>query len=123
MWVAELDGKVHGFASLTAWSDREAYRDAAESSVYVRESHRGRGLGRTLMQTLLEHAKGVRLHTVIARIAEGNPGSSSLHEALGFELTGTLRQVGHKFGRRLDVEVWQVVLGGTSDYDASAGSR
>lgn len=105
--VAELEQKVIGWASLSCWSDRCAYNSTAEISVYFHPDYRGKGYGRQLMQTLLQAGNNGVLHTVIARITEGNKASIHLHEQLGFNHVGTLKEVGKKFGRMLDVHMLQ----------------
>jgi phosphinothricin acetyltransferase len=108
--VAECDGQIVGWASLSKWSDRPAYADTAESSFYVSEQHRGRGIGRALKVRMIEEARQAGLHTILARVAEGSAASLHLNEALGFERVGTMREVGLKFGRRLDVHLLQLML-------------
>ena len=56
---------------------------------------------------MARHAKEAKIHTIIARITEGNPISVHLHEAEGFKKTGTMKEVGLKFGKRLDVDIYQ----------------
>jgi L-amino acid N-acyltransferase YncA len=107
--VADQDGLVIGWASLSKWSDRCAYADAAEVSLYVMKSHQGKGIGRRLLEAILDAGKRAGLHTVIARIAEGNEVSVHLHEALGFKHIGIMAEVGYKFGRRLDVHLMQKI--------------
>jgi len=68
--VAVPDGKVVGWASLTRWSDKGAYADTAETSFFVHSGYRGRGIGRKLKAALIEEARRLRFHTLIARIAE-----------------------------------------------------
>ena len=108
--VAEVGGEVAGFASLSEYRTRAAYRTSVESSVYVDESARGRGLGQRLMQELVRVAETRGFHTMIARIAGGHEASIRLHEAAGFEIVGTEREVGRKFGGWLDVAVMQRML-------------
>jgi phosphinothricin acetyltransferase len=108
--VAECGQRVVGWASLTKWSDRPAYAETAECSFYVAESHRGRGIGRALKTRLIDEARELGFHTIIARVAEGSEASLHLNRALGFEHIGTLREVGFKFGRRLDVHLMQRML-------------
>ncbi len=108
--VAVEDGKVVGFACLSRWSDRCAYSGTAENSVYVAESARGRGVGKALLAELLEAGKKAKLHTVVARIADGNEASVLLHERFGFARIGVMREVGRKFGRLLDVVMMQRML-------------
>ena len=107
--VAEDKGIIVGWAALSEWSDRCAYADAAEVSLYVREEHQGQGIGRRLLEKLVEKGKEVGLHTIIARIAEGNEISVYLHKSLGFEHIGVMKEVGHKFGRLLDVHLMQKI--------------
>jgi len=107
--VAELAGAVVGWASLSQWSDRPAYADTAEISLYVREAYRGQGIGKQLIETIIAEGEKVGLHTVIARIVAGNQVSIRLHEAVGFEPIGVMREVGRKFGRLLDVYLMQKI--------------
>jgi L-amino acid N-acyltransferase YncA len=107
--VAELDGAVVGWASLSQWSDRRAYADTAEISVYVSEAFRGRGVGRRLLEAIVQEGQRVGLHTVIARIADGNAVSVHLHRSVGFEPIGVMKEVGRKFGKLLDVHLMQKI--------------
>lgn len=108
--VAELDGRVVGWASLSRYSDRCAYDDSAETSFYVAAEFRGRGIGRALKVATIAEARRLGYHTLIARVAEGSDASLHLNRETGFALVGTLRQVGMKFGRRLDVHILQLML-------------
>ena len=113
--VAELKRVVSGWASLSKWSDRCAYADTAEISLYVLEEFRGQGLGKKLLEAIVGEGEKVGLHTVIARIAEGNRVSIHLHESLGFEHIGIMREVGRKFGRLLDVYLMKIYTAKTMD--------
>ena len=108
--VAEIDGVVAGFASLSPYRPRAAYRTSVENSVYVAESARGAGVGRALMDELIDVATQRGFHTIIAHIAGGHEASIGLHHACGFQVVGTEREVGRKFGRWLDVVVMQRML-------------
>ncbi|KPJ49233.1 GCN5 family acetyltransferase [candidate division TA06 bacterium DG_26] len=108
--VAEEDGRVVAWASLSQWSRRGGYSDTAEVSVYVREGYRGKGIGRNLTKKILEAGKDAGLHAVIARITEGSETSIRLFESLGFTHVGVMREVGRKFGKLLDVRVMQKIL-------------
>ena len=108
--VAELDGQVVGFASLSEYRPRAAYRTSVESSVYVDGALRGRGVGRRLMRELVDVARSRGFHTMLARIAGGHEASIQLHQAAGFTVVGTEREVGRKFGGWLDVVVMQRML-------------
>lgn len=108
--VAELDGMVVGWASLSGWSERKAYDDTAETSFYVKSEYRGRGVGRKLKEAIIGEARRLKFHTLIARIAEGGDASLHLNESFGFVRVGTLKEVGRKFGRLLDVHILQKML-------------
>jgi L-amino acid N-acyltransferase YncA len=110
VFVAECDGRVIGWASLSKWSDRPAYAQTAETSFYVAADHRGGGIGRALKEHLIATARELGMHTLIARVAEESAASRHLNESLGFVLVGTLREVGLKFGKRLDVHILQLML-------------
>jgi L-amino acid N-acyltransferase len=109
VFVAEEDGIVSGWASLSKWSERRAYSGTAEISLYVKEEFRGRGIGRQLMEAIVEEGERVGLHTVIARIAGENSVSIHLHETLGFKQIGVMKEVGRKFGKLLDVNLMQKI--------------
>jgi L-amino acid N-acyltransferase YncA len=108
--VAVDGGKVAGWSSLSKWSDRRAYDDTAETSFYVRSEFRGRGIGRKLKEATIEEARRLGFYTLIARVAEGSEESLHLNQSVGFVLVGTLKEVGRKFGRLLDVHILQKML-------------
>lgn len=102
--------EVLGYATFGDWRAREGYRHTVEHSVYVRADQRGNGIGRALMTTLIEHARAAGCHVMVAGIESSNTGSIRLHEQLGFTNTGTLREVGTKFGTWLDLTFLQLIL-------------
>jgi len=108
--VAEHDGVVCGFGSLSQWRDRPAYSTTVEDSVYVHRDHRGAGVGRLLLTELVATATRHGFHVCMARIVGGHEASISLHHACGFEVVGTEREVGRKFGRWLDVVLMERLL-------------
>jgi len=108
--VAELDGTVLGWASLSRWSERSAYEDTAETSFYVKSGYRSRGVGRKLKEAIIGEAQRLKFHTLIARITEGSDVSLHLNDSFGFVHVGTLKEVGRKFGRLLDVHILQKML-------------
>jgi phosphinothricin acetyltransferase len=108
--VAEHDNSIVAWGSLSKWSDRCAYTDTAEVSLYVTESYQGKGIGTQLLKELLEEGQRQELHAVLARITEGNAASLHLHESLGFLPIGVMREVGVKFGKRLDVYLMEKIF-------------
>jgi phosphinothricin acetyltransferase len=108
--VAEIDGAIAGFASLSAYRERAGYRTTVEDSVYVHADHRGAGVGRALLDEIVDVARERGFHSVIARIVADHTASIRLHAAVGFQHVGVEREVGRKFGRWLDVAVMQLLL-------------
>jgi L-amino acid N-acyltransferase len=108
--VATLGGAVVGWASLSKWKTRPAYDHTAETSFYVRSDLRGQGIGRKLKQAIIEEARRLKYHSLIAVVAEGSEASLYLNESFGFRHVGTLKEVGRKFGRLLDVHLLQLIL-------------
>ncbi|MBE1441016.1 GNAT family N-acetyltransferase [Paenibacillus sp. OAS669] len=108
--VAELGGTVVGWASLNAYSDRLAYARTSEMSLYIHHDFRGQGIGKQLMEKVLEAGKQAGLHTVLSRIVEGNDSSIYIHRTYGFDYIGVMREVGFKFDKMLDVILMQKML-------------
>ncbi len=108
--VAVEGDEVIGFGALSAYRDRPAYSTTVEDSVYVAPGHQGEGVGRAVLEALVEAAELRGFHTVIGRIAGGNAASIALHQRCGFTIVGVEREVGRKFRRWLDVTVVQRVL-------------
>ncbi|KRW93488.1 GNAT family N-acetyltransferase [Paracoccus sp. MKU1] len=104
------NGQVLGYASFGDWRAFDGYRHTVEHSVYVRGDQRGAGIGRALMLDLIERARDLGKHVMVAGIEAGNAASIRLHEELGFEQVGHLKQVGAKFGRWLDLAFLQLML-------------
>ena len=109
-WPRTTRGAVCGFGSLSPYRDRPAYSTTVEDSVYVDPAHQGRGVGRVLLTELVGLATAHGFHSVMARIVGGHAASIALHQACGFEIVGTEREVGRKFGSWLDVVVMQRML-------------
>jgi L-amino acid N-acyltransferase YncA len=107
--VAEEAGVIVGWAALSAWSDRRAYSNTAEASLYIAESHRHKGIGRELSEAIINAGRDAGLHTLIARIVAGNDASLHLAETQGFKQTGVMKEVGFKFSRWLDVVIMQLI--------------
>jgi L-amino acid N-acyltransferase YncA len=95
---------------LSPYKERPAYRTTVEDSVYVARDRNGQGIGRLLMDHIVDVARTSGFHAVMARIEAGGTASRALHASCGFELVGIERQVGRKFNRWLDVAVMQLLL-------------
>lgn len=113
--VAEVEGEVIGFGYVGPFRERPAYRHTVEDSVYLHPDKRGMGVGGTLLRALIKAATECGFSQMVALIGDSdNRASVALHARAGFESTGTLRQVGHKFDRWLDVVIMQRDLGSSS---------
>ncbi|MEN6297390.1 MAG: arsinothricin resistance N-acetyltransferase ArsN1 family B [Rectinema sp.] len=108
--VYESDGEVLGYAYLSRWKERSAYRYTAETSVYVAKGHTGEGIGTALMQALLERVKKLEVHALIAVIALPNEKSVALHEKFGFKKAAHFAEVGFKHNAWINVGYWELVL-------------
>lgn len=109
--VAEEEGVIMGYASLSEYREKEAYRSTVELSVYVHPDHRGKGVASAMMAHLLEEARrDERTHTVVSVITSGNMASTRLHEKFGFTFCGCIREVGWKHGRLQDIDNWQIIV-------------
>ena len=109
--IVAVDGEdVAGFGSLSPYKDRPAYSTTVEDSVYVHRDRRGQGVGKAILGELLHLATTHGFHAVIARIVGDHEASIALHRGCGFELVGTEKEVGRKFGRWLDVVELQRLL-------------
>jgi phosphinothricin acetyltransferase len=101
---------VVGFGTLGDFRAWPCYQFSAEHSVHVRADCRGRGVGRALLVALIECARSLRKHVMIAGIDADNAISIGLHQSLGFKPVGHLHEVGFKFGRWLDLAFLQLML-------------
>jgi phosphinothricin acetyltransferase len=115
--VAETDGgRIAGYAYANAFRARPAYRWSIENSVYIDSEMQGRGIGRALMVELLARAEALGFRQMIAVIGgSSHKASIRLHESLGFEMIGTFKGSGFKFGRWLDTVLMQRALGDGED--------
>ena len=108
--VEDEGHRLLGFASYGTFRARPAYKYSIEHSIYVHKDHRGRGIGRTLLQQLIAAAVKQDYHMMIGGIDAENTGSIEFHKKLGFIHAGTIKQAGFKFGRWLDLAFYQLIL-------------
>jgi L-amino acid N-acyltransferase YncA len=108
--AADQDGGVVGYAYATQFRDRAAYAHTCENSIYVADRMRRHGVGRALLAALIDAARARGFEQMIAVIGGGEPASVALHEKQGFVQAGRMRNVGYKFGRKLDTVYMQLDL-------------
>ncbi|QXH44387.1 GNAT family N-acetyltransferase [Pseudomonas xanthosomatis] len=108
--VEDDAGRLLGFASYATFRAWPAYKYSVEHSIYIHHECRGQGLGKLLMQKLIEEAIARDVHTMIGGIDTTNLGSIALHERLGFVEAGVIRQAAYKFGKWLDLGFYQLIL-------------
>jgi len=103
--VATDDGGVIGWARLFPWKQRGF--DVVEDLVYVDPVHHGQGIGKALLEALIKEARGLGYRTIVATVATDNRSGLQLHEKLGFEAVGTIRNAANKFDRWMDITLVQ----------------
>jgi phosphinothricin acetyltransferase len=108
--VAEENGQILGWGSLSRVSAREAYDRTVENSVYIDHEHHRRGIGAAILADLVRRARETGHHTIIAGIDSEQEPSLALHERFGFVRVARFREVGYKFGRWLDRIDMQLML-------------
>jgi phosphinothricin acetyltransferase len=110
VFVAEEGEKIAGFSSIGPFRAWAAYKFSVENSVYVAADARGKGIGKLLIPPLIEAAKKLKMHTIIASIDATNEASLQLHKRFGFEEVAHFKQVGWKFGQWLDLKFLQLIV-------------
>jgi phosphinothricin acetyltransferase len=110
-FVAEKDGCVFGWTSSSRFKDRAAYDTSVETTVYVAAGETGKGIGRKLYEALFAALSHQDVHRAYGGIAMPNAASIRLHEALGFSRVAAYREIGRKFGRFWDVDVYERAMG------------
>ncbi|GAB5448248.1 GNAT family N-acetyltransferase [Gymnodinialimonas sp.] len=107
VFLARDGAQTLGFATYAQFRGGDGYRLTQEHAIYLTERARGRGIGRALLVAVEDHAREAGNHSLIAGISGENAGGIAFHRAMGFETVGHLPQVGHKFGRYLDLVLMQ----------------
>ena len=109
--VAEIDGNAVGYATLSPYRTKEAYRSTVELSIYVHRDHRNQGIASALMEEILRMAReDERTHTVVSVITSGNEASTNLHKKFGFEWGGRIPEVGLKMGKYLAIDNYYLTV-------------
>ena len=108
--VAEIDRIVVAFGMYSEFRFREAYQFTVEHSVYINENFQGIGIGKQLLQELIDLAKKQKIHTMIGVIDSENQGSVAFHEKFGFKTVGIIKESGYKFDRWLDSVLMQLLF-------------
>lgn len=99
LFVAEVNHQVGGYATLSEYRTKEAFKSTVELSIYISPSHRGQGLASALMEHILDFAKADEtIHLVVSVITAGNQASTHLHKKFGFTFCGHMPEVGYKKG-------------------------
>ncbi|MDG7001582.1 MAG: N-acetyltransferase [Nitrososphaerota archaeon] len=109
--VAETeDGNIAGYCSISPFRQSAGYRRTAELSVYVHREFRRKGFASLMIEEIISRARDLKFHAIISCIAGSNAASIKLHERLGFEFAGRLKEVGFKFSRWEDDVFYQLLL-------------
>lgn len=110
VWVAETKHQILGFGTYGIFRPKEGYKFCVEHSIYIHHEHQGKGIGKQMMTQLIRSAQEQNIHSMIAGIDASNQGSIDFHKQFGFIETGTLKEVGFKFGKWLDLTFMQLTL-------------
>jgi L-amino acid N-acyltransferase len=110
VFIAEENNKIVGFSTFGQFRNWQAYKYSVESSVYVKADQRGKGIGKLLLQPLIDAAKQMQLHTIIAGIVADNEASIALHKQFGFVEVAHFKEVGFKFNKWLDLKFLQLMI-------------
>ena len=110
VFVADDAGMVVGFSSLGPFRAWAAYKYTVENSIYVAAERRGQGIGKLLLLPLIDAARQLEMHAIIAGIDATNVASYRLHQRCGFVEVAHFREVGYKFGRWLDLKFLELLL-------------
>jgi L-amino acid N-acyltransferase YncA len=110
VFVADTEGVIVGFSSYGHFRVWPCYRFTVEISVYVEASQRGKGIGKLLLQPLIDRAREMNLHAIIAGISGDNEVSLRLHHSFGFVEVAHFKEVGFKFNRWLDLKFLELIL-------------
>ena len=110
VFVATEQEKIVGLSSIGPFRAWAAYKFSVENSVYIASDQRGKGIGKLLIPPLIQAAKDLQLHTIIAGIDASNEASVKLHEHFGFKEVAHFKEVGYKFNRWLDLKFLQLIL-------------
>uniref|UniRef100_A0A914BYE3 N-acetyltransferase domain-containing protein n=1 Tax=Acrobeloides nanus TaxID=290746 RepID=A0A914BYE3_9BILA len=108
--IAELNSEVVGYATYGPFRVNDGYRHTAEGSIYVDRNHRRKGIGRTLLEALINEARKQNIHVLVGGIDGSNTSSIALFESFGFNIVGRMPEVGIKFGKWLDLVLMQKIL-------------
>lgn len=109
LYVLEEAAHIGGWGIIRRYSDREGYRLTCETSVFLRRSERGRGLGSLIQRMLMSRCRELGYHHLVAKIFADNETSIRLHKRLGYEIVGVQREIGIVDGRWQDVAILQYV--------------
>ncbi len=114
--VVEEEGKVFGYAGLSPFGADDGYDRSVKLCIYLHSEKRGEGLGKELMQAILDLAtSNPNIHTVVSEITSTNEGSKRLHEIFGFTYIGTIKECGYKFDEYHDMDFYQLMVSSQKD--------
>ncbi len=110
VFVATENERIVGLSSIGPFRAWAAYKYSVENSIYVAADARGKGIGKLLMPPIIEAARSMKMHTILAGIDAGNASSIHLHQQFGFKEVAHFKEVGWKFDKWLDLKFLQLIL-------------
>ncbi len=109
-WIVYEDkNEILGYAYASQWNSRCAYKSTIETTIYLKNNLKGKGIGTTLYQELINRVKKMKIHAIIGGVALPNKASIALHEKLGYTKVAQFKEVGYKFNKWIDVGYWELI--------------
>ena len=110
VFVAEENGTIVGFSTYGSFRAWQGYKHTVENSVYVASNQRGKGIGKLLMQPLIQAAQQQGIHAIVAGIDAENEVSIKLHQQFGFVEVAHFKEVGWKFNKWMDLKFLELIV-------------
>jgi L-amino acid N-acyltransferase len=108
--VAKIESEIAGWASISRFHPRKAYTPTVENSIYIKNEHRNKGIGKILLSEIIDRTKRLGYHSIIAKISSDQEASIKLHSKFGFIKVAHLKEVGFKFNNWLDILYMQLIF-------------
>lgn len=110
LFVAVYEGGVIGWGIIKRYSDREGYRFACETAIYLQPNYRGKGIGTKFKQFIIQRCQSLDYHHLVAKIFASNQTSIEYNRKLGYEIVGRQKEIGYKNSEWMDIIIMQLII-------------